>query len=203
MTRFAMFAALYVVALYLEPAERWTDPRVTALLLALGVLLLVIGLTRKTLALFLVVATAHPLLMWFPDVPNHVNVEIYVSLLLLFAIGYTLWRREEYPTDDACFELVRPVLQVSMILIYALAGFSKLNADFINPQVSCAGSMLAGLATVATRRTFGVPRVLFGAAAVGVSIVAVLSARPPARAIPVWARAALFALILFPVVLAV
>ena len=203
MTRFATFAALYVIALFLEPAERWTDPKVTALLLALGVLLLAVGLTRKTLPVFLVVATVHPFLLSFPDVPNHVNVEIYVSLLLLLAIGYTLWRSEEYPTDDACFDLVRPVLQVSMILIYVLAGFSKLNTDFINPQVSCVGSMLADLAAAAARRTFGVPRVLFGAAVVGGSLVAVLSARPPARAIPVWARAALCALILFPIVLAV
>jgi hypothetical protein len=203
MSRFATFAALYVIALFLEPAETWKDPRVTALLLALGVLLLAVGLTRKTLPVFLVVAMAHPFLLDFPDVPNHVNVEIYVSLLLLVAIGYTLWRSEEYPTDDDCFELVRPVLQVSMILIYVLAGFSKLNTDFLNPQVSCAGSMLADLAAVATRRTFGVPRVLLGAAVVGGILVAALSARPAARAIPVWARAALFALILFPVALAV
>jgi TRAP-type uncharacterized transport system fused permease subunit len=122
MSRFATFAALYVIALYLEPAERWIDPKVTALLLALGVLLLAVGLTRKTMAVFLVVAMAHPFLLDFPDVPNHVNVEIYVSLLLLVAIGYTLWRSEEYPTDDDCFDLVRPVVQVSIILIYVLAG---------------------------------------------------------------------------------
>jgi hypothetical protein len=203
MTRFATFAALYVIALFLEPAERWTDPRVTALLLALGVLLLIVGLTRKTLPVFLAVAMAHPFLLEFPDVPNHVNVEIYVSLLLLVAIGYTLWRSEEYPTDDSCYDLVRPVLQVSMILIYVLAGFSKLNTDFLNPQVSCAGSMLADLAVAAMRETFGVPRVLLGATMVGMSLVAVLGARPATRTIPVWARAALFALILFPVALAV
>jgi hypothetical protein len=45
--------------------------------------------------------------------------------------------------------------------------------------------------------------VLLGAAVVGGSLVAVLSARPAARTIPVSARAALFALILFPVALAV
>ncbi|MEP6688631.1 MAG: hypothetical protein ABJC36_09800, partial [Gemmatimonadales bacterium] len=122
MTRFASFAALYVTALFLEPAERWKDPRVTALLLALAVLLLVVGLTRKTLPVFLVVAMAHPLALYFPDVPNHVNVEIYASLLVLTAIGYTLWRKETYSTDDDCFEMVRPVLQLSMVLIYVLAG---------------------------------------------------------------------------------
>jgi hypothetical protein len=74
MTRFATFAALCVIALFLEPAERWKEPEVTTLLLALGVLLVAVGLTRKTLPVFLVVAMAHPLLLSFPDVPNHVNV---------------------------------------------------------------------------------------------------------------------------------
>ncbi len=203
MTRFAAFASLYVVALFLHPAERWVDPKATALLLALGLLLLAVELTRKTLPVFLVVAMAQPLLLRFPDIPNHVNVEIYVSLLLLLAIGYTWWRYEGYPTDDACFDLVRPVLQVSMILIYVLAGFSKLNTDFFNPDVSCAGKMLEDLTAFATRRSLGVPRVLLGAGAVGAALVAVLSVRPRARVIPRSARAALVGLILLPVALAV
>src|SRR5512147_1403789 len=178
MTRFATFAALYVVALFLEPGELWTDFKVTALLFALGVMLLAVGLTRKTLPVFLVVAMAHPLLLYFPDVPNHVNVEIYASLLLLLAIGYSLWRSDEYPTDDDCFELVRPVLQLSMVLIYVLAGFDKLNADFLNPGVSCVGGMLADLTRVATRTVFGVPRVVVAAGAVGLTLIVTLILLP-------------------------
>lgn len=195
-TRFATFGALYVVALFLEPAERWKDPRVTALLLALGVVLLLVGITRKTVPVFLVVAMAHPLVLYFPDVPNHVNVEIYASVLLLVAIGYTWGRKEAYPGDDDCFEMVRHVLQVSMVLIYVLAGFAKLNTDFINPQVSCVGGMLSDLAAIATRRMLGVPRVVFAAAAVGLSLAAVLDARPAARTLPRSVRATVVALAL-------
>lgn len=203
MTRFATFAALYVVALFLEPGELWTDFKVTALLFALGVMLLAVGLTRKTLPVFLVVAMAHPLLLYFPDVPNHVNVEIYASLLLLLAIGYSLWRSDEYPTDDDCFELVRPVLQLSMVLIYVLAGFDKLNADFLNPGVSCVGGMLADLTRVATRTVFGVPRVVVAAGAVGLTLVAMFGTRPADRAVPRWILGGIVALILLPVLLAV
>src|SRR5204862_256100 len=84
----------------------------------------------------------------FPDVANHVNVEIACNLLLIVAIGYSIAHRERYPTDDDCFELVRPVLQVTMIAIYVMAGFAKLNTDFLNPAVSCVGNMMHDLGTV-------------------------------------------------------
>src|SRR3954471_18291375 len=53
--------------------------------------------------------------------------------------------------------MVRPVLQVTLILVYALAGFAKLNADFLNPEVSCLGSLLADLTAVARSTEFRIP----------------------------------------------
>src|SRR6185295_13228164 len=73
-SRFATFATLYLVALYLEPAERWLYPVFTGVLLGLMLLVLVAGFSRWTLPLVLVPATLHPLLTQFPDVANHVNV---------------------------------------------------------------------------------------------------------------------------------
>ena len=109
-TRFATFATLYLMALYLEPAERWLYPVFTGVLLALMLVGVVAGLTRWTLPIVLVPATLHPLLTQFPDVANHVNVEIACSVMLLVAIGYSIAHRDRFPTDDDCFELVRPVL---------------------------------------------------------------------------------------------
>ena len=54
--------------------------------------------------------TPHSLLVQFPDTANHFNVALYGNVLLAAAIAYTLFRRREFPTDDAAFELVRPVL---------------------------------------------------------------------------------------------
>jgi hypothetical protein len=202
MTRFAVFGALYMTALFLEPAEKWYYPAFTTALLLLGVALVAAGLTRRTLPLFLVAATAHFLLVEFPDVANHVNVEIYVSLLLMVGIAYSLVRRERFPTDDDCFELVRPVLQASMILIYALAGFDKLNTDFINPEVSCVGSMIQDLTRVAKGHALGVPYAALLVVGVGLAVVALVLTRRGDRAVPPTVKAGALGLVLLLGVLA-
>lgn len=145
MTRLATFAILYMAAILLEllDASRGASAAVPALLLAGTVL--VLGLTRVTFLAFLACTTGYFLLADFPDVANHVNIEIYCNLLLMAGIGYSLVRRREYPTDDAAYEMLRPLLQTSLVLVYALAGFAKLNPDFFNPEVSCAGDVLAPL----------------------------------------------------------
>lgn len=157
MTRFATFATLYMAALFLELAEKWRYPGFTAGILLLGVALLFAGLTRKTFFLFLAVATSHSVMVQFPDVANHVNVEIYCNLLMMVGIAYSLVRSREFPTDDDYFEMTRPVLQATMILVYAVAGFDKLNADFLNPDVSCVRNMMSELTRMAQLRPFGIP----------------------------------------------
>jgi hypothetical protein len=202
-TRFATFATLYFMALYLEPAERWLYPVYTGSLLALGAVLLAVGLTRWTFPILLVVATAHPLLTMFPDVANHVNVEIPCNVLLIAAIGYSIAHRERYPTDDDCFELVRPVLQVTMIAIYVMAGFAKLNTDFLNPAVSCVGNMLHDLRTVAGIRVplVNLPAGPFLIAGVGLIAAALVTTRGPGRVVRPATRAGMFGLIVAPGVL--
>jgi len=202
-TRFAAFATLYFMALYLEPAEHWDFPIFTGVLLVLGATLLVAGLNRSTLPLLLVPATVHPLLMEFPDVANHVNVEIAVNLMLLVATGYSLRHRDRFPTDDDCFELVRPVLQVSMIVIYVMAGFAKLNTDFLNPSVSCVGDMMHDLRTVAGIRVplIHLPAGPFLIAGVGLVAAALVTARGTGRAVRPVTRAGTFGLIVAPGVL--
>ncbi len=56
---------------------------------------------------------------------------------------YSFARYRSFTTDNDYFEMVRPVLRASLILVYCLSGFHKLNTDFLNPQVSCAGVMLS------------------------------------------------------------
>ena len=202
-SRFATFATLYVMALYLEPAERWLHPVFTGILLALAALLLALGFTRRTLPILLGVATVHPLLTQFPDVANHVNVEIACNLMLIIAIGYSLAHRDRYPTDDDCFELVRPVLQVTMIAIYVMAGFAKLNTDFLNPAVSCVGDMMHDLRAVTGIRVplIHLPAGPFLLAGVGLIAAALVTTRGPGRAVRPSTRAGAFGLIVAPGVL--
>lgn len=202
-TRFATFATLYLMALYLEPAERWLHPIFTGVLLILMLLVLVAGLTRWTLPLVLVPATLQPLLTEFPDVANHVNVEIACSVMLLVAIGYSIAHRDRFPTDDDCFELVRPVLQVTMVALYVMAGFAKLNTDFLNPAVSCVGDMMHDLRSVAGIRVplLHLPAGPFLIAGIGLVAAALVTARGTGRAVRPVTRAGTFGLIVAPGVL--
>ena len=86
---------------------------------------------------------------------NHVNIAIYCNLVMIFGIVYSLVRIRDFPADDDCFELMRPVLRGSLILVYVMAGFHKLNADFFDPTVSCGGKMLGDLARMARTTPLG------------------------------------------------
>lgn len=161
----------------------------TAAVLLLAALLLRIGITRVTFLAFLVVITPHLLLVQFPDTANHVNVAIYCSVLMAAAIGYTLLRRREFPTDDDAFELVRPVLQLSMILVYALAGFAKLNTDFFDPAVSCVADLVGDLDRMVGSSVIGVPTRMVLLAGILLAVYAILSERSAHRPLSAAARA--------------
>lgn len=187
MTPFSTFALLYMTALFLELGERWTYPLFTLVTLLLAALFVSTGITRITFLIFLGVTTSHFLLVQFPDVANHVNVAIYCNLLMMLGIGYSLVRIREYPSDDDCFELLRPLLQISLILVYALAGFHKLNADFFDPAVSCVGDMLGGLIRMARSGPLGIPTGLVVALAILVAAYLLLSSSPLRRYLPILA----------------
>ena len=130
-----------MAAVFLELAEKWRYEGYTLAVLLLLLCIVARGVTRLTFLAFLGLTTVQFLWFQFPEVANHVNLEIYCNILLISGIGYTLIRRREYPTDDDCFEAVRPVLQGTTMLMYALAGFHKLNTDFLSPAVSCVGTL--------------------------------------------------------------
>lgn len=201
MTRFSTFALLYMTALYLELAERWRYPGVTAAVLVIASLLVATRITRARFMMFLAAITAHFLLVQFPDVANHVNVAIYANVLMMAGIGYSLAHRSRYPTDDDAFELLRPLLQLSMILVYALAGFHKLNRDFFDPSVSCVGDLVSDLARMVGSRVVGIPTRLVLLTGLLVLAHAVLSARRGERPGP-GPRAAVLGGVLVAAVLA-
>ncbi|HUF35736.1 MAG TPA: hypothetical protein VMN37_07280 [Gemmatimonadales bacterium] len=160
MTRLGTFALLYMTAVLLELVERWRHPSATLAALALVVVMLRVGITRATFLGFLGLSTAYFLLAGFPDVANHVNIIIYCNILLMAGIGYSLARRRDFPADDDAYEMLRPVLQASLILVYVLAGFAKLNRDFLDPGVSCVGNMVADLVRLRNSSVAGVPTLL-------------------------------------------
>lgn len=181
MTPFATFAVLYMTALFLELAEKWTHARFTLATLLLVILILAVGVTRRTFLIFLAITTSHFLLVQFPDVANHVNIAIYCNLVMMLGIIYSLVRIHDFPTDDDYFVMMRPLLQSTVILVYFLAGFHKLNADFVDPDVSCITTLLGGLSAMARSKLAGVPVALILAAGILAVACRLLSSTPRRR----------------------
>ena len=185
MTPFATFALLYMTALFLELGERWTYPLFTLATLLLVMLVLWTGITRITFLIFLAVTTTHFLLVQFPDVANHVNVAISCNLVMMAGIIYSLVRLRDFPSDDDYFEMTRPLLQVTAILVYVLAGFHKLNADFFDPAVSCVRDTVGSLFKMATSDLAGIPVGLILLAGLAVASYRLLASSPLRRHLPV------------------
>jgi hypothetical protein len=189
MTRFAVFALMYMTAILLELMEHWRHPHAATLTLVAVAGLAWIGITRGRFFVVLALTTAY-LLTLFPDVANHVNIIIYCNLLLMAGIGWALLRPGP-SDDDAAYEILRPVLQTSMVLVYALAGFAKLNRDFLSPAVSCVGSMMEDLGQLARSRVGGAPTLLVLLAGAVLFAGWLLRRRVPGRMLAVGGAAAL------------
>ena len=198
---FSIFATLYMAALFLELAEKWTYPAFTLIVLGLIILILWTRPSRITFLIFLAVTTSHFLLVQFPDVANHVNIAIYANIVMMVGIAYSLVRIHDFPTDDSCFEMMRPLLQLTAILVYFLAGFHKLNADFFNPDVSCVGAMVSSLAKVATSDLFGIPVGIVLLAGISAMSYWLISSSPIRAYFPVVAGVGAILLIVFAALL--
>jgi len=175
---FGAFAVLYMTALWLELGEKWTYPFFTSATLLLIILILWVGITRTTFLIFLLVTTSHFLLVQFPDVANHVNLSIYCNVILIVGIIYSLIRSRDFPSDEDYFVMMRPLLQLTVIFMYFLAGFHKLNLDFFDPGVSCIGVMAGSLARVSKSDFGGVPIGLILLAAIFAVSYRLLSGSP-------------------------
>lgn len=163
-----MFALLYSVAIMMELGERWRDPWFTGgFVLAVGAAALT-GMTRLKFLVLLVAATGYFLIFRFPDVANHVNLMLCLNAAMIVAISASLVRRRDgTPEDD--FAAVLPVLRLGLILVYALAGFDKLNSDYFDLGASCATGILGTVLGTLDTRVLGVPMVVALAAA-GVAV---------------------------------
>ncbi len=101
--------------------------------------------------------TAYFLIFLFPEVANHLNLIIYCNIVVVLTVAYAYLRHRDSVTDDEYFEMIRPVLRLSLILVYFLAGFHKLNEDYFNPEVSCAAEMFRMLVSLMQKSILGVP----------------------------------------------
>src|SRR3712207_1532286 len=118
-----MFAVLYMTAFLVDMAQGWQDQIFTLACVVVLTSIILMRITRIKFLVFLILSTAFFLIVRFPDVPNHVNVMLYCNIVMIVAIVYSFTRYRGSATDDDYFEMVRPVLRASLILVYCLAGF--------------------------------------------------------------------------------
>ncbi len=155
---FSVFALLYTVAIVMELGEQWIDPWFTGAFILLAGAAIATGMTRPKFLVLLVASTAYFLLFRFPDVANHVNLMLCLNLAMILVSAQSLIRRRNAPEHDYAGML--PVLRIGLILVYVIAGFDKLNADFFDPAASCAAGMLQSIIAAMQTRFLGVPLVV-------------------------------------------
>ena len=127
--------ALYYTSILLEMVETWLYPIATVTLLVLAAVALR-WINRATILLFLGAATIYFLAFRFPEVANHVNLIVFVNLAIIAATLHSLATEKAFD-PDGFYERLAPILRLSIIVTFSVAGFHKLNADFIDPAVSC------------------------------------------------------------------
>ncbi len=188
---FATFALCYMVAVHLELSEAWMHPAFTGAAMVAIAAQAATRVTRASFLAFLAATTAYWLALRFPDVANHVNLMLFCNLVMMGGLAVSLARRggarRAARGDDAWYATTRPVLQVTLILVYVLAGFHKLNVDFVNPDVSCVRNTLDRLWQLTERRVLGVPVAPVLLAAAGYAAWRLVAPGPLRRRLPLLA----------------
>lgn len=126
---------LYAASILLEMVEHWTDPAATVVLVGLAALALH-TFSRAAMLLFLGAATVYFLAFRFPEVANHVNLILFVNIALIGALAHSFCVDPAFD-EDTLWLRIAPLLRLSIVATFAVAGFHKLNADFLDPAVSC------------------------------------------------------------------
>ena len=173
MSAFSTFVIFYMTAFLWEMVEDWEYSGFTVAFFVLIAFFVFTRITRLKFLIFLILTTAYLLIFRFPEVANHVNFIIYSNVALMVGLIYSLLRPQSSAngsrlaqTESGYYELIRPIIGISVCLLYFLAGFHKLNRDFFHPHVSCAGGMLYGIISMLESRVLGVPTSLLLAIAI-------------------------------------
>ncbi len=143
--RFTVFNHLWAIAGFCE-WTRWTFTETgwSWALLVASLALLVFPRSVACLALFAAVQILFTALAanrpW-----NHGLFMALMNLAVLVSIARCRRERGQAVDPELLVDTFGPVLRLSLIALYAMTFFHKLNADFVNPAVSCAGWLLGEL----------------------------------------------------------
>lgn len=136
----ATFVVLWAIAtLFHEAAYPWRVQKPEELLVLLPTFWLLLrptSLPRFVLAAGVQVASV--LIQGPANVTNHWVFTTFVNATLLVAVARMALSRSGHVQPAAVFREFAPVARVELVILYAFAVLHKLNADFLNPALSCA-----------------------------------------------------------------
>jgi hypothetical protein len=138
-TPLALFSVLWAFAAALHHLE--AQPLAGLPLYPFVILLLLFPGRIRAIAAF---ALAHITLLWFdlPAAANHSVLALLVDIALLIGCARVLWGREE-TAEERLWTGVQGPVRATVVVVYGMAVFHKLNSSFFDPQVSCATTQLA------------------------------------------------------------
>ena len=136
---FSYFAQLWILAFFLHHSEDWDRVGVTVLAL---LLVLWVNRARDRARPFLVSVAFFTVYNFAkaPYLANHANYYLLLCAFLMLWASLS-WLRSRKLSEARLgqeFLGLRPALCLSLVVVYFMAGFHKLNFDFFDPQVSCA-----------------------------------------------------------------
>jgi hypothetical protein len=90
-------------------------------------------------------ALAHITLLWFdlPAAANHSVLALLVDVTLLIGCARTARRRDRESAARTLWESVQGPIRATVLVVYGMAVFHKLNSSFFDPHVSCATTQFA------------------------------------------------------------
>jgi hypothetical protein len=148
--RLTIFNHLWAIAGFCE-WSRWKteEPGPSWGLLAVTVLLFIFPNSSLTLAAFAMYQFIFA--VFLVDTPwNHglmmafMNAGILLSMTWIYLEGKNRLPDQRISWDpDRLVDTFGPLLRMSLIIVYLFTFFHKVNADFVNPDVSCAGVVLS------------------------------------------------------------
>lgn len=135
------------VLLHQQQLDDWDAPSVGLLLSALAAWLLLRPSSRRLLVAVLVVHAVSALAD-LPFVVNHWLLLLMIEATAAVAVVVGLALRRPWARDPAAvFERLAPAVRLQLVLVYLAAALSKLNSDFVDPDLSCGVAMVDRLLT--------------------------------------------------------
>jgi len=142
--QFKLFSCLWALSVLFHMANRGIyDTKLIYALLSLASIFVVFKPGNFFGFVTLLSLQIYDLVYAMPEVPNHLLFAGIVSLTILQALFYLIFKNKSFQINqDEWFKTFAPIIRIEVIILYFYAVFQKLNSGFFLPEVSCASDLL-------------------------------------------------------------